>query len=230
MTDKCKNGCDKPVKTRGLCASCYNKQLKAEKIKKSQLCSVNGCNEVEFSKGFCIKHYKQMYRHNKIFRTRYDSNDYITEGDTTYIKIYNKGIYTGTAIIDTDDIDIGKKYNWHINKGGYVEYKHKDYGHIFLHRLITNCDNDKIVDHINRKPLDNRKENLRVCTHTENNQNKSIQSNNKSGFVGVFYYDNIDKWGSRITVNKEIINLGFFKNIEDAIKVRKEAEEKYFHI
>lgn len=230
IQEKCKNGCDKKVKRIGLCSTCYNKKLKQDKIERGQLCQVDGCIDVEFSKGFCSRHYKQMYRHGKTFRTLYEDNDYIIDGKTTYIKIYNNGEYSATSIIDTEDIDIAKQYNWHINKGGYVTYKSDTMGHIFLHRLVTKCEEDKIVDHINRNPLDNRKENLRICTQTENMQNKSIQSNNKSGHAGVFYYDKINKWGSRITVNKKNINLGYFESIEDAIKIRKEAEERYFAI
>ena len=53
-------------------------------------------------------------------------------------------------------------------------------------------------------------------------------SNNTSGITGVYWKKDRNKWGARIVVNGKCIYLGYFANKEDAIKIRKEAEIKYF--
>lgn len=86
------------------------------------------------------------------------------------------------------------------------------------------------VDHINHNRNDNRWENLRGVSKTENGQNRSKQSNNKSGFTGVSWHKSMGKWIVHIKANGKILHLGYFKNKDKAIKKRKEAEIKYgFH-
>lgn len=87
---------------------------------------------------------------------------------------------------------------------------------------------EKDLDHINRNPSDNRIENLRECTDKENQQNTNIQKNNTSGYKGVGWYKNYNKWCAKIKVNGKYINLGYFEDKEDAIKARKQAENKYW--
>ena len=58
--------------------------------------------------------------------------------------------------------------------------------------------------------------------------NKGLQSNNTSGIAGVGWHKSSNKWMAYIAINKKQIHLGLFSKKEDAIKARKEAEEKYF--
>ena len=90
------------------------------------------------------------------------------------------------------------------------------------------CPKDMVVDHINMNPLDNRKCNLRICTMQQNNFNKKEQTNNTSGRVGVTWDKQTNKWRAQIQVNGKSIKLGRFKNKEDAIKARLQAEMKYY--
>ena len=129
---------------------------------------------------------------------------------------------------DEDDFYLIKQYKWHIRSDGYVESFRKERDRILMHRLIMKdfiTDKD-LVDHILGKETknDNRKYNLRVVTSSQNNTNRTIGSNNKSGFLGVCYNERFGTWRAYITVNKKRFHLGTYKNLEDAVKVRKEAE------
>lgn len=127
-------------------------------------------------------------------------------------------------IFDKDDYDLIKKYCWRVSPSGYVQSSNK----IKLHRLIMNCPDNLVVDHISNNKLDNRKFNLRVCKQNENCMNHSLNSNNTSGVTGVSWHKASNKWIARIKVNYKTIYLGVFTNFEDAVKARKEAEDKYF--
>ena len=128
---------------------------------------------------------------------------------------------------DLEDYNLIKNYCWCVDRYGYVRgnvYKDK----IKFHRLVTNCNDDMIVDHINHNKLDNRKINLRICNKHENNMNKSILSSNTSGVTGVTFDKNKNKWMAQIGYKGKNIYLGRYTNFEDAVNARKEAEEKYF--
>lgn len=87
-----------------------------------------------------------------------------------------------------------------------------------------------MLDHINHIPDDNRICNLRVVDCQENQRNEKISTNNTSGVTGVWYRKDRGMWVAEIKVNYKKINLGHFKNKEDAIKARKQAEKEYnFH-
>jgi hypothetical protein len=84
------------------------------------------------------------------------------------------------------------------------------------------------VDHIRHKRYDNRKSELRIIDNSKNQMNSVIKKNNTSGCKGVSWDKRAGKWYAYINVNKKRINLGKYINFEDAVKVRKGAEEKYF--
>lgn len=127
---------------------------------------------------------------------------------------------------DLEDYDKIKDYCWYINSDGYVISERKT----MMHRVIMDCPDDKLVDHKHGDSTrnDNRKENLRICTRQENNRNRKPTLNTKSGVVGVAWHNKNKKWVAQISISKKNIYLGSFENKEDAIKARKEAEEKYF--
>tara|TARA_B100001057_G_scaffold162519_2_gene163172 strand:- start:527 stop:1012 length:486 start_codon:yes stop_codon:yes gene_type:complete len=86
------------------------------------------------------------------------------------------------------------------------------------------------IDHINHNPNDNRIKNLRELSHKQNMKNQSLYRNNTSGHAGVHWIRRDKRWLAQIQVNGKKINLGYFKEKEDAVKARKEAEAKYkFH-
>lgn len=129
---------------------------------------------------------------------------------------------------DLEDYDKIKDYCWFISDEGYVASNdyNNNYKYIKFHKLLF--PNSKIIDHINHKRNDNRKCNLRTVTHSQNQMNKGLRSNNTSGVTGVYLNKRDGKWGSYISINKKRIYLGFFNNFDDAVRARKEAEDKYF--
>lgn len=153
------------------------------------------------------------------------SNEYKVLNDCIIAKT-NSGI---EFFIDKDDELVLKDYCWSISSNGYLTAYERLMGRtIRLHRLLMNCPDDKVVDHINGNPLDNRKSNLRVVTQQQNMMNQKQRSNNNSGITGVSYCKRLNNWRSEICVNGKSIVLGYFDNFDDAVAARKSAEEKYF--
>ena len=95
-----------------------------------------------------------------------------------------------------------------------------------FHRYILNETSKKQVDHISGDTLDNRKSNLRVVEQKDNLKNKGKYSANKSGYPGVYWCDTLytPKWVAFISIDRKRKHLGYFDDIEEAIKVRKKAE------
>lgn len=86
------------------------------------------------------------------------------------------------------------------------------------------------IDHVNHDKTDNRIANLRAVTNQENHQNRTINSNNTSGFMGVNWYKPTQKWHARIMIDGKNKHLGYFTNQADAIVARQIANVKYgFH-
>lgn len=124
------------------------------------------------------------------------------------------------------DNSLGYKGN-----AGYLKYSWKQENHR-VHRLIwiyMNGDilSDYEIDHRNGNRLDNRISNLRLASRTDNNRNARIRVDNTSGIKGVSWNKTKDKWGVQISVNREIIRLGFYDTLQEAETVIKEARLKY---
>ncbi len=133
---------------------------------------------------------------------------------------------------DIEFLERVKPYCWYKANNGYIEtrvrYSRNNARIILLHRLITDTPDGFVVDHINHKPEDNRLCNLRVVSRSENNVNKVIRSNNSSGFTGVSWNRQVNKWNAYIKYKGQKNNLGYYERKEAAIAARKAAEEKYF--
>lgn len=94
--------------------------------------------------------------------------------------------------------------------------------------IITGGYDEKLqVDHIDHDRLNNRPENLRPVSQHENLKNVSRKALNASGIVGASYVTRDRRRVVQIYIDKKNTNLGYFKTIEEAAKVRKAAEIKY---
>ena len=127
--------------------------------------------------------------------------------------------------IDKKFIKLVKSNNWHSreNSCGQVYFDSK-LGR--LHRIILNCPSDLVVDHINGDSLDNRKSNLRACTHKENIRNQKKHKNaTHSRYKGVTFRKNLKKkpWESFIYPNGKSLRLGYFSTEVEAAKAYDRA-------
>jgi len=137
------------------------------------------------------------------------------------------------VLIDKDDlnrvVDVGL---WHKIKNPNAVYfchtvNYPKVHQIKLHQFIINPPNNMQVDHVSGDTLDNRKVNLRICSHAENQQNRKKGKNNTSGYKGVYFHCGKRKWRTTICVNKKRIYLGYFDTPEEAHEAYCEASKKY---
>lgn len=139
-------------------------------------------------------------------------------------------------IIDEKDFNLVSKHKWraddrhkkctvyaitdlHINKKRTT---------ISVHRLIMKPLKTKQVDHVNGNGLDNRRCNLRVCTHSQNQMNKRPKLNSEHKFKGIFWIQKISKWKSSIYVNGKGLHLGLFSSEIKAAKAYDKSAKKHF--
>jgi len=137
--------------------------------------------------------------------------------------------------IDLDDYDKIKKYHWGIFISKYgafyictqckINDKKKK---TLLHRYIMGDPKGLIVDHIDGNPLNNRKNNLRICNCEENSQNRAKNKNNTSGHKGICWNTREGKWQAYIYLCNKYKNLGLYTDFNKAVLVREKAEEQYF--
>ncbi|NFT30668.1 hypothetical protein FDF40_04150 [Clostridium sporogenes] len=204
---------------QGYCVKHY-RELKEDKV-----CKVENCYLKILASNLCTRHYKQKYRNGEtVNRTIYDKNEIILHSQYAEIKMFDKyGKYGASTIIDIEDVDKVKKYKWHLNDNGYVRSRSIN---TYIHRFLLNAVLDD-VDHINHDTLDNRKGNLRECSHSDNNKN-SVKVNSNTGIRGVYYSKNNNKYYSSIHSNGKRYATEFCETLSEALNYR-EIMELYLH-
>lgn len=193
------------------------------------ICSIKGCNSKHVGNGLCRKHYDMVRRQGYVKeRTMFDRNEIVIGRLFCWMKLYNKkGEEVATTVFDHNIYEKVKNLKWHKNPDGYVvTYQNKKYTQMAY--FVLNVPKGLIADHKNRNKLDNRKQNLRVCTCLESTRNRGLPKNNTSGYIGLTFVRDIKKWLAQIWVNGKSVNLGYFTNKEEAAYVRDlKAKEVY---
>lgn len=140
------------------------------------------------------------------------------------------------AIVDDDDFEELSKHKWHASKGVnaksckfYAARHGKSVGgkqsYIRMHRQVMGNPKGMLVDHRKDNTLDNRKENLRVCTRAENARHRGPNLKSVHGYKGVTW--DKTKWLAKIGYNHQPIRIGRFFCLIKAAKAYDEAAKKY---
>lgn len=138
-----------------------------------------------------------------------------------------------TTIVDDEDYEELIKHKWHaVGKRGKfyaTRWVNNENGgtSISMHRQLTNAPKGSQGDHINGDCLDNRRDNLRICTHRQNCFNRKKGKKFSSKYKGVWWKKD-GKWESAIKINESIKYLGRFANEAEAAKAYDRAAKKYF--
>ena len=141
------------------------------------------------------------------------------------------------ALVSDEDFDRVSSLTWHEKTGGYARNTvhlgklngRQKLRHVTMHRFIMGAGKGQIVDHINGNKLDNRRENLRFCTKSQNNAHGiNLYKNSTSGLRGVHFHKRDRVWSTKIQVNKLPIHLGYFDTKEEAYATYVAASQLYF--
>lgn len=117
-------------------------------------------------------------------------------------------------------------HTWYARRNIYTPELHA----IWMHREILGLrhKDGKYTDHINHDGLDNRQNNLRICTHSTNMMNCADHKNSSSKFKGVNWHVPRQKWLARIMRNGKAHHLGLFEFERDAALAYNRAAIEYF--
>jgi len=130
------------------------------------------------------------------------------------------------TIVDADDYEKFSNFYYALSNG-YAMRHLPEGGSIGLHRDVMGSPPGKMVDHRNGDTLDNRKDNLRVCTRAQNFHNHRLSKRNKTGYTGVYLIEKTGQWTASIGFQGKLIYLGAFRLKHQAIQARRKAEKKY---
>ena len=163
-------------------------------------------------------------------------NDYEVLGETTVIFMKRRNGNVLSTYIDTNDLDKLKSHkgswyaNYHKKSNGYYvmsNFKKTDgsYTLIGLHRFLMDSPKGKVVDHIDRNTLNNKRDNLRVVTQAQNNQNTRLQRNSKSGVRGVYWCKHRNIWRAYVKHQGRNHYFGNHKEIDEAERAAIEGRK-----
>lgn len=135
-------------------------------------------------------------------------------------------------LVDDSDFAELSKSRWYVSLGYAVrgtKAEHTKNGGTTerMHRIILGLaaggKDPRMVDHINGDRLDNRRENLRICSNAENGRNRGAQRNNSSGLKGVMWHPQSRKWRARLHADGRSFSLGLHETPELAHQAYAEA-------
>lgn len=123
-------------------------------------------------------------------------------------------------MVDDADYDWLMQWAWYA-KAGYAargQYVDGKMVTIFMHRVILGYEprDGQMGDHEDRNPLNCQRYNLRHATRRQNNTNRSLRKDSRSGLKGAFPVHNRPGYTSLIQVDGKRVYLGYFATAEEA--------------
>lgn len=184
----------------------------------------------------CKKHMHQFRKYGRFLdsnpRTQNDLNEYRIKGKVTEFDVYNQRCdVVDHFIIDTADLEKVKYHKWRRDTNNHIitgNSTNKTPRRELSHIIVGVVPDDKVVDHINHDPRDNRKSNLRICSQADNICNRGYMSNSSSGWQGIHWEKSRGKWSVEIEKDDIRYRLGRFSELSEAVFVRTEAEKILF--
>ena len=150
------------------------------------------------------------------------NNEYIFIED--YVQIIDKkGLSFYIDIIDFKNVSM---HTWWVARKDGRVYAKMGNKNESLHRFILNYPKN-VIDHIDRNPSNNRRNNLRECTSQENSCNLKIRKTNTSGVTGVWYNNHCNTWMAEIKYKQKSIKIPC-RNFITAVRERIRLEVQYF--
>jgi hypothetical protein len=133
------------------------------------------------------------------------------------------------VMVDDKDFDYLNQFYWQADKDNAVAtHKNGERQRTLIHRLILNAPSHLEVDHIDGNRLNNQRSNLRLCNSSENKCNRGPRKDNKSGYKGVSWHKQNQKWTVRLQIpSGRYLSLGCYHDIKEAATAYNEAAKKY---
>lgn len=185
----------------------------------------------------CSKHMHQLYKYGRFLdsnpRANNDLNDYYILEEEAHFNVYNqRNEKIGEFTIDKEDIEKVKYKKWryshgHVVTGSPSKGEQKDLSHIILD-FDPKADSRLVVGYIDGDTSNNKKNNLRFCTQSDNAINKSLMFDNTSSFIGVSYRKKRNRFDPEIRKGNVRCHLGYTKTLEEAVYKRYIAEDIVF--
>jgi hypothetical protein len=139
-------------------------------------------------------------------------------------------------LVDPEDAWLLEDYQWQVvrpetAKTDYAERCTSFSGKrktLRLHRVIMGAPDGIDVDHKNGNGLDNRRENLRLATRSQNKANVGLTLTNTSGRKGVSWHHATKKWRAQIRTGGRHMHLGLFTDLDEAARVYDRAAIEHY--
>lgn len=134
------------------------------------------------------------------------------------------------AVVDDEDFPLLARFKWQAIISRNTFYARRNAGggrQIRMHRVILDAPTNLQVDHVSGDGLDNRRCNLRLVTHSQQQMNKR-KSKGTPRFKGVKRQRGSGRWGARIKVGQKCIRLGTFESEEEAARAYDAAAVNHF--
>jgi len=136
------------------------------------------------------------------------------------------------AIVDDDMYEYLSQWKWFTHRDRNTFYAERMGGKwpnrkvVRMHRAVMNVSDDVLIDHLNGNGLDNRRENLRACTISENARNRGKDRDNSTGYKGVSWHKQDQKYHAQIRVSGRKIYLGSYADPEEAARAYDKAAKE----